>query len=1002
MRAFLPPAEAARLDAVAAAHHMLTAADRMAATAAAGGGGGGSAMAAAAAAAPVPTMAPATNGNANGSAAAPGSAPATNGATHMQVAADDTKAAAAMAAAAAAAEDVKPWLNPLYAVQDTPPYVKHPEGLMMRPHQLEGLAWLSYMHRHGCSAILGDEMGLGKTLQTIAFLGHLKWDLHLKGASLIVCPLSVLTTWLDEFKAWCPDLRVARLHSSAITEREHLKKAVLGNLEEYDAVITTYEMCTGDLKHLLSRMHVWRYVVLDEGHKIKNEEAMISQVVRRIRCQGKLLLTGTPLQNNLHELWALLNYLLPDTFKDSAPFDKAYDVNTGQVEEKMLASVHFVLAPFILRRLKSEVETSLPPRGVIEVSVPLTKAQHFWYRQLLQRDSDVLQRLEGSATATTNEDGVVLAPAGNDWKRLQSLMMQLRKCCNHPYLFPGADPDPEAIDEGLVRASGKMVLLDRLLPRLKARGHRVCLFSQFTSTLDLVQDYCTLRGYRFRRIDGSVNRVRRAISIAEFQKQGSKVFIFIMSTRAGGLGITLTSADTVIMFDSDWNPMVDLQAMARVHRIGQKKAVAVYRLVTAGTVEQRMVQRAQKKMFLDRIVNRGSSKQAEEETSMSFKEMLDMFRFGMQAAMRTDLATKEITEEQLEAILDRSGYTTAEAQVQHMGSSVEESAEAAAADGAPPADSDAAAADAADTPVFDPRAVATSLTSFGGVEYRGKKGTPVSLRDLAAAFHAELGIGATRERKSRFKTIDGHTILALNDYDLGKTLSVYDVEKQGGRAAAAVPAKRRRQVAGQDYSHIDLCLNCWDGGEVICCDICPAVYHASCIGMNQRTIEKMMHFACPQHYCADCGRKTGEAGGLLFRCLACPQAYCEDHAPVAMTYVGESKRYKALGQKHPPQAYFIYCTPQCREFGHRVAPFDEEADDSDDQQDTKPAASAAAAPASGKPPAQHVCGGNGKGAAAVKHEHVHAVTAPISGQALTGSAAGSAAKRARVTKARSD
>jgi SWI/SNF-related matrix-associated actin-dependent regulator of chromatin subfamily A member 5 len=207
------------------------------------------------------------------------------------------------------------------------------------------------------------------------------------------------------------------------------------------------------------------------------------------------------------------------------------------------------------------VETSLPPRGVVEVNVPLSEAQHFWYKQLLQKDGDALARMEGAAAATAAAgsgavDGTVLAPQSTDWKRLQSLMMQLRKCCNHPYLFPGADPNPGELDEGLVLASGKMMLLDRLLPKLKAGGHRVCLFSQFTQTLDILEDYCNLRRYKYRRLDGSVSRVRRAISISEFQKEGSKLFVFLMTTRAGGLGITLTAADTVILFDSDWNPQV--------------------------------------------------------------------------------------------------------------------------------------------------------------------------------------------------------------------------------------------------------------------------------------------------------------------------------------------------------------------------------------------------------------------------------------------------------------
>ena len=207
-------------------------------------------------------------------------------------------------------------------------------------------------------------------------------------------------------------------------------------------------------------------------------------------------------------------------------------------------------------------------------------------------------------------------PQTGAWKKLQSLLMQLRKCCNHPYLFEGADPDPGVTDESLIEASGKVHVLDRLLTKLKDRGHRVVLFSQFTTTLDLLDDVLRYRGYEFSRLDGGTNRVQRTVDIQSFNAPNSSVFLFLMSTRAGGLGVNLQTADTCILFDSDWNPQADLQAMARVHRIGQTKPVHVYRLVTAGTVEERIVQRAEKKLYLDAMVNRDSQRAAEPDLSL--------------------------------------------------------------------------------------------------------------------------------------------------------------------------------------------------------------------------------------------------------------------------------------------------------------------------------------------------------------------------------------------------
>merc|ERR1719379_2815811 len=246
--------------------------------------------------------------------------------------------------------------------------------------------------------------------------------------------------------------------------------------------------------------------------------------------------------------------------------------------------LHRLLRPFLLRRLKVEVEKSLPPKKETILKIGMSEMQLKWYKNLMQKDIDAIN-------------------GAGERSRLLNIVMQLRKCCNHPYLFQGAEPGPPfTTDMHLIENSGKMVLLDKLLPKLQARDSRVLIFSQMTRLLDILEDYCLFRGYKYCRIDGSTDGVVRQEAIDAYNCEGSEKFVFLLSTRAGGLGISLATADTVILYDSDWNPQADLQAQDRAHRIGQKKPVSVYRLVTENSIEEKIVERAQTKLKLDAMV----------------------------------------------------------------------------------------------------------------------------------------------------------------------------------------------------------------------------------------------------------------------------------------------------------------------------------------------------------------------------------------------------------------
>jgi SWI/SNF-related matrix-associated actin-dependent regulator of chromatin subfamily A member 5 len=375
-------------------------------------------------------------------------------------------------------------------------------------------------------------MGLGKTLQTIALFCHLKETYGITGPNLVICPLSVLYSWCNEVEKWAPSLKLLRFHSSCETERNAQKEMIMKNANSYDVIVTTYEMAKQpQLRHLWSRTY-FHYLVLDEGHRIKDAHSLISQAVRSIHCENKLILTGTPLQNNLVELWSLLNFLYPDVFVSSDPFAQAFDITLNIVHKETLTNAKQLLGLFMIRRLKDQVEKLMPKKVETKVLCPLSSTQVFWYKALLLKDISVL------AKATDGEGN----PTGAA-KRLSNLIMQLRKCCLHPFLFEGAETNiDETSLEDLIAASGKLAVLDKLLLSLYQKGNRTVLFSQFTSVLDILEDYCVLRGWSYCRFDGSTARATRNYIVNNFNKPNSDKFIFLMSTRSGGMGLNLQTA----------------------------------------------------------------------------------------------------------------------------------------------------------------------------------------------------------------------------------------------------------------------------------------------------------------------------------------------------------------------------------------------------------------------------------------------------------------------------
>ncbi|KAL2264928.1 hypothetical protein VTJ83DRAFT_7438 [Remersonia thermophila] len=505
--------------------------------------------------------------------------------------------------------------------RESPPFING----TMRDYQIAGLNWMISLHENGISGILADEMGLGKTLQTISFLGYLRHIMGITGPHLVTVPKSTLDNWKREFEKWTPDVNVLVLQG-AKDERQQLINDRLVD-ENFDVCITSYEMILREKAHL--KKFAWEYIIIDEAHRIKNEESSLSQVIRMFTSRNRLLITGTPLQNNLHELWALLNFLLPDVFGDSEAFDQWFS-GQGRDQDTVVQQLHRVLRPFLLRRVKSDVEKSLLPKKEINVYIGMSEMQVKWYKKILEKDIDAVNGAGGKRESKT---------------RLLNIVMQLRKCCNHPYLFEGAEPGPPyTTDEHLIFNSGKMLVLDKLLKRIQAQGSRVLIFSQMSRLLDILEDYCVFRGYKYCRIDGSTAHEDRIAAIDEYNKPGSEKFIFLLTTRAGGLGINLTTADIVILYDSDWNPQADLQAMDRAHRIGQTKQVVVYRFVTDNAIEEKVLERAAQKLRLDQLVIQQGRAQAAAKAAANKDELLSMIQHGAEKVFQTKGAFGELAE----------------------------------------------------------------------------------------------------------------------------------------------------------------------------------------------------------------------------------------------------------------------------------------------------------------------------------------------------------------------
>lgn len=543
-------------------------------------------------------------------------------------------------------------------------------------YQKTCVQWLSELYQQGCGGIIGDEMGLGKTIQMISFLATLHHSRKLDGPILVVCPATVMKQWCNEFHTWWPPFRTIILHSigagmskSNITEEDlesmlmnsnygdfsyddyEKKKKTKTSLESRISVNKLVEKVINDGHVLITtyvglRLHAdalldvkWGYAILDEGHKIRNPDSDISLTCKQLKTNNRIILSGTPIQNNLTELWSLFDFIYPGKLGTLPVFQQQFanPINMGgyanasniQVKTgyKCAVALRDLVSPYLLRRVKSDVAKDLPKKNEMVLFCKLTKYQRTKYLEFLHSD-ELMKIRKGKRQVLYGID-------------------ILRKICNHPDLLDLKVKNLEDYDEqdyGNPARSGKMQVVKQLLLLWKSQGHKTLLFTQTRQMLDILNDFISykdpeLSEIKYLRMDGTTNIANRQLLVDQFNNENYDVFL--LTTRVGGLGINLTGANRIIIYDPDWNPSTDMQARERAWRIGQKREVTIYRLMIAGSIEEKIYHRQIFKQFLSNKI----LKDPKQKRFFKMNDLHDLFTLGGDNGYETEEFSEEIAKQ---------------------------------------------------------------------------------------------------------------------------------------------------------------------------------------------------------------------------------------------------------------------------------------------------------------------------------------------------------------------
>lgn len=548
-----------------------------------------------------------------------------------------------------------------------------PEHLKLSPYQLVGLNWLILMHNKGINAILADEMGLGKTIQVIGFLGYLSETLNIHRHFCVIVPSSTIDNWEREFDKWTPGVRILQYTGSQI-ERAHMRQWVSLHAQEVDIILTTYNIAQNPDDRRLFKKINFEYLIYDEAHMLKNMKSQRYQNLIKIKSKHRILLTGTPIQNNLVELMSLLVFTMPKIFASKmhhieSLFGSNISRENGgrtEYERSKIDQALVIMKPFILRRLKADVLKDLPKKTECVELCKMTPQQEKLYDKTIESFKKEIENnrkeiLDDDESFVETKDGT---------KRGAAMLMAMRRLANHKLLSRSIYNDKklkqmasilvnedeshsEASEEYVLQDlmvmhdyelhalcksyvvlsrfklpdadicdSGKFVFLDKLLPDFKKNQKKCLIFSQFTMMLDIMEEFLQIRDYRYIRLDGTTKTSDRLELIDEFN-QNKEIVVFLLSTKAGGLGINLTSASTVLIHDIDYNPMNDLQAQDRSYRIGQKCDVTCYKMISKNSIEEGILDAASEKLKLGEDMN-GTTKQ-----SLGAKDLRSLLRINL-------------------------------------------------------------------------------------------------------------------------------------------------------------------------------------------------------------------------------------------------------------------------------------------------------------------------------------------------------------------------------------
>lgn len=532
-----------------------------------------------------------------------------------------------------------------------PPGLKR--GKLME-YQMEGVNWLLFNFHQKHNVILADEMGLGKTVQVVAFISSLVEDKPNCWPFLIVVPNSTCPNWRRELKQWAPGLRVVTYHGGKEAQNlaytyELFPDGVKEGMKAH-VVILSYEAAVE--ARATFRSVNWAGLIVDEGQRLKNDASQLYLALQSMKIPFRLLLTGTPLQNNKRELFNLLQFV--DPAHNAEQLDEKY----AELTKDNIPELHQMIRPYFLRRTKALVLKFLPSMAQVILPVTMSVLQEKLSRSIMSRNPQLIKAIISRSKVKAGER-----------KSLNNILMELRRCLCHPFIFSDdvedrTVTDPARIQANMVEASGKLLLLNVMLPKLKERGHRVLIFSQFLMSLTILEDFLTGLGLAHARIDGSISALEKQKRIDAYNAPDSPLFAMLLSTRAGGVGINLATADTVIIYDPDFNPHQDIQALSRAHRIGQKNKVLCFQLMTKNTVEEKIMQIGRKKMALDHALI--ESMDAGEDAGDDLESIL---KHGAQALFADEAQDKIIYDEaSVEKLLDRT-------QVESTNAGSDESAE---------------------------------------------------------------------------------------------------------------------------------------------------------------------------------------------------------------------------------------------------------------------------------------------------------------------------------------